>query len=934
MKKLVQYLLCITVFSAIIFTGISAIAQHSEIPGNLENKSPVISEKVKQKAEAGEEVAVLIKLKEEWEHPSAKRMTTAADPARFISKQDIKKLQKALEISFTPEEITKDIKIIHKLDNIPWITSRINLKAFEKLKVHSNVALIAEDTKVKPHLEESGPIINSDVVHLAGYTGIGVTVAVIDSGIDTDHPDLQNDLVWEECFSFGGGCPVTGGTRASGSGSAEDGFGHGTHVSGIITSGHATYKGIAPDTKIVALKVLDDTGSGWSSDIIAAIDWIVSNKDIYDISVVNMSLGSVAGFSGICDSLFSAESAAAEAAKAAGIVLFASSGNEAYTGSISTPACLSSVISVGAVYDDYVGGIYWGVCIDTQTNADKIACFSNVSSELDLLAPGSMIDSSSLGGGIVNYSGTSMASPHAAALASLMFQKNPFLAPDDIENILKSSGAPVYDARIGLTFPRVEAVGALNFTPDPSYTFNLTLNVVGTGSGTVTGAGTYNYGDAATVAATPDSGSAFDGWSGPDAAECTAGLVSMVANKSCTATFTLDNCPADPLKNEPGICGCGVADTDTDSDGTPDCNDLDDDNDGMPDDYELSQGFDPYNALDANYDPDGDGLTNLDEYNLSTDPHDNDTDDDGVDDGFDGFPLDEQQSSCPVPIRNDFTGEVFTSVAAAIDDPNAADFDTIQFTGAYFIEDVFYDRNIILTLSGGYYCTYSDNPSTSAINSMTISNGTVIVENIVIRTPSCDSSNILLCSTQSDCTAAGGYWWSDNTCLGLPESETVVSTLQRIWMDRNLGASRLATGTTDEEAYGDLYQWGRGSDGHQLRDSGTTPTTSSTDDPGHGDFITTSNLPFDWRIPQNDSLWQGVSGINNPCPMGFRLPTGIEWETERLSWTSNDAAGAFASPLKLVTAGFRYPDGSIDHPDGGYGGVTDHRNIGPNQRGG
>jgi subtilisin family serine protease len=69
-----------------------------------------------------------------------------------------------------------------------------------------------------------------------------VTVAVIDSGIDTDHPDLNNDLIWEECFLDDSGCPVTGGKRASDSGSAEDGFGHGTHVSGIITSGNATYR--------------------------------------------------------------------------------------------------------------------------------------------------------------------------------------------------------------------------------------------------------------------------------------------------------------------------------------------------------------------------------------------------------------------------------------------------------------------------------------------------------------------------------------------------------------------------------------------------------------------------------------------------------------------------------------------------------------------
>ncbi len=131
-------------------------------------------------------------------------------------------------------------------------------------------------------------------------------------------------------------------------------------------------------------------------------------------------------------------------------------------------------------------------------------------------------------------------------------------------------------------------------------------------------------------------------------------------------------------------------------------------------------------------------------------------------------------------------------------------------------------------------------------------------------------------------------------------------------MDRNLGASQVATSSTDSAAYGDLYQWGRGADGHQIRTSATTTTTSSTDDPGHGDFITINVAPTIGGVPQNDNLWQGVSGTNNPCPAGFRLPTDAEWETERVSWSSNNPAGAFASPLKLVMAGSRHHrDGAI-----------------------
>jgi uncharacterized protein (TIGR02145 family) len=132
----------------------------------------------------------------------------------------------------------------------------------------------------------------------------------------------------------------------------------------------------------------------------------------------------------------------------------------------------------------------------------------------------------------------------------------------------------------------------------------------------------------------------------------------------------------------------------------------------------------------------------------------------------------------------------------------------------------------------------------------------------------------------------------------------------KTWMDRNLGATRAATSSTDVESYGDLYQWGRGSDGHQFRNSPTTAIKSSTDVPGNGNFI----LSVDWRMPQNNNLWIGKNGINNPCPSGFRLPTDQEWKEEVATWSSNNAAGAFASPLKLPNAGSRFhSDGRVDN---------------------
>ena len=152
------------------------------------------------------------------------------------------------------------------------------------------------------------------------------------------------------------------------------------------------------------------------------------------------------------------------------------------------------------------------------------------------------------------------------------------------------------------------------------------------------------------------------------------------------------------------------------------------------------------------------------------------------------------------------------------------------------------------------------------------------------------------------------------TITPTPTVPTVTNpTTGETWMDRNLGASQVATSYNDAAAYGDLYQWGRGADGHESRTSGTTSTNATTAVPNAGNswdglFITESDSPNDWLSPQDNTLWQGISGTNNPCPAGFRLANITELDTERASWATDNSAGAYGSPLKFTVGGFRMPN--------------------------
>ena len=221
--------------------------------------------------------------------------------------------------------------------------------------------------------------------------------------------------------------------------------------------------------------------------------------------------------------------------------------------------------------------------------------------------------------------------------------------------------------------------------------------------------------------------------------------------------------------------------------------------------------------------------------------------------------------------------------------------------------------------SRGVCWSTSQNPTVSLSSITNDGSGTGTFSSWITGLQSSTTYYVRAYATNSVGTAYGSQ--VSFTTNSAPIFSTVTSTTGKVWMDRNLGASRVANSSTDVQAYGDLYQWGRDTDGHEKRTSQTTSSKSSSDTPGHGKFITLYSGSDDWRSPQNNNLWQGENGLNNPCPKGFRIPTAAEWDAERKSWSSNNSAGAFASPLKLPVAGLRWysSTGSLyDVGSGGY----------------
>jgi subtilisin family serine protease/ferredoxin len=335
-----------------------------------------------------------------------------------------------------------DLRIYQDYDHISAIAAEITQQGALALLNNPLVESVQIDGIVRKTLNTARTQIEVPTVEGWGYNGSGVNVAVLDTGIQASHTALSDDVVAQKCFDLEGNCPG-GGTESN---NAADGDGHGTHVSGIITSRNSTYTGIATGSGIAAVKILNDQGYGYDSDILKGLNWVYTNRNTYNIRIVNMSLGTSIQRNTACDASYPSYLSIANQLNSVGVYIVAASGNDGYRSGIGSPACVSSIISVGSV-----------------TYSDAVSYFSNVGAILDVFAPGSSICSSIPTNRYGCWSGTSMATPVVAGVVALMLDADSTLSFTEVRNKLKTTGPVISVA--GYNIRRVDASESVGSPP-------------------------------------------------------------------------------------------------------------------------------------------------------------------------------------------------------------------------------------------------------------------------------------------------------------------------------------------------------------------------------------------------------------------------------------------------------------------------------------
>jgi len=394
------------------------------------------------------------------------------------------------------------VRVKRRFTYVFGFSADVTLEGLQQLTQLDDVLSINKSRILKPHLRQGIPLMKATSVRNT-FNGFGVAIAICDTGIDYTHPDL-------------GGAPIPntkvigGYDVGDGDPDPSDAQGHGTSCAGIAAGTPPSVPvgdyigGVAPGAKLYAVKISTGAeGSATEDAMIAGWEWCITHKNDnihYPILIISTSFGGPCAdgagnpvpCTSPCNSASPGMTAAAAACVAAGITLFVSSGNDGYCNGMSWPACISSVNSVGAVYDADVGPatgycisedscnyyieptVCGWACDDANTAADRVTCYSNTATFLSLLAPSNNAYTTALVGGYnATFAGTSAACPYAAGAAACLQSwarttRGSFLSPTEVRSRLMSTGDPVTDTKgghISITRPRINLAAAVGFYP-------------------------------------------------------------------------------------------------------------------------------------------------------------------------------------------------------------------------------------------------------------------------------------------------------------------------------------------------------------------------------------------------------------------------------------------------------------------------------------
>ncbi len=413
-------------------------------------------------AAADEELDVLVTFRE----PDAVRKASAGGPLGPARRGWIAR---------TGDQVAGDlagegVRLSGRFPNLAVVRASVTPRGLAALAADPRVLGVTRNGVKRALDAEGDAVLDVPAVRGLGLDGSGVGIAVVDTGVDDTHPELPAGTKVARLWNAIGHDTDT-----------HDGYGHGTAVAGIAAG---LLTGVARGAMVAAVKVLDDTGYGTDADVLEGLDAVlasVANGNPYRIRVANMSLG---GYfdevkppePGRCDVLAPDYKAAFDALAAAGVLVVAASGNGGCTSGIAVPACISTALSVGAVYDADIGPAAFGHdqctpsgCSDPKTGPDVVACYSDSGDRLDVFAPSFNARAPARGGGyLTRFGGTSAAAPYVSGVAALLAGASPGATPLELKGAIRETGTPLTDPRNGITRNRVDAYAALQRLLAPS----------------------------------------------------------------------------------------------------------------------------------------------------------------------------------------------------------------------------------------------------------------------------------------------------------------------------------------------------------------------------------------------------------------------------------------------------------------------------------